>query len=181
LAKIEPCRDLSSLQRPQTAHLNHGNARKLRVIRQRLGNGGSYRTAWWSREDSKCVPGTQSYRTGLCEAASGLARLGASPGAERLPAPRACEMDLSELGPFGYTKLWVYSREKYLVQIYWALVAICSARGRVRHRCLSPLASGCQMRRWAIPASTIAVMIPGRTSLGDQEKANHSTVSQVRN
>src|ERR1700730_4316319 len=30
------------------------------------------RTAWWTRKDSNCVPGTQSYRTGLCEAARGL-------------------------------------------------------------------------------------------------------------
>jgi hypothetical protein len=36
------------------------------------------------------------------------------------------------------------------------------------------------MRRWAIPATTIAVMIPAGASLGDQEKVNHSTVSQVR-
>jgi len=38
------------LQRPHSADLNRGNARRLRVIRQRLGNGSSYRTAWWARE-----------------------------------------------------------------------------------------------------------------------------------
>jgi hypothetical protein len=74
LAKTEPCRDLSSLQRPHTAHLNRGNARQLGVIPQRPGNGGSRKTAWWGWEDSNCVPGTQSYRTGLCDTASGLAR-----------------------------------------------------------------------------------------------------------
>src|SRR6266576_1058678 len=44
------------------------------VVRQRPGNGGSHRTAWWAREDSNCVPGTQSGRTGLCVITSGLAR-----------------------------------------------------------------------------------------------------------
>jgi hypothetical protein len=36
--------------------LNRGNAGKLRAIRRRLGNAGSYRTAWWTREDSNLQP-----------------------------------------------------------------------------------------------------------------------------
>src|SRR5207247_11354211 len=43
-----------------------GNARKLRTIHERPGNIGQHRTAWWSREDSNCLPGTQSIRTCLC-------------------------------------------------------------------------------------------------------------------
>jgi hypothetical protein len=74
LAKNDPSRDLGRLQRPHSPHLNRGKARKLGVICQRPGNGGSRKTAWWGWEDSNCVPGTQSYRTGLCKAASGLAR-----------------------------------------------------------------------------------------------------------
>jgi nitrite reductase/ring-hydroxylating ferredoxin subunit len=45
------CRDLS---RRRTRE----NARKLRAIRLRLGNAGSYRTAWWARE--KCHTPTYS-------------------------------------------------------------------------------------------------------------------------
>jgi hypothetical protein len=30
----------------------------------------SIENAWWAREDSNCVPGTQSYRTSLCEAST---------------------------------------------------------------------------------------------------------------
>jgi hypothetical protein len=32
------------------------------------------RSAWWAWKDSNCLPGTQSYRTGLCEADAGGAR-----------------------------------------------------------------------------------------------------------
>jgi hypothetical protein len=37
-------------QRPHVRYLNRGNARKLRAIRQRPGNAGSNRTAWWWME-----------------------------------------------------------------------------------------------------------------------------------
>jgi hypothetical protein len=40
-------RDLSRRQRPHLRIRTRGNARKLRAIRQRPGNIGSHRTAWW--------------------------------------------------------------------------------------------------------------------------------------
>jgi hypothetical protein len=36
--------------------LNRGNARKLGAIRQRPGNAGSHRSAWWARQDSNLEP-----------------------------------------------------------------------------------------------------------------------------
>jgi hypothetical protein len=48
---------LSRWQRPHTRYLNLRKARKMRGIRQRLGNAGSYRTAWWGWEDSNLEPG----------------------------------------------------------------------------------------------------------------------------
>ncbi len=49
-------RHLSVRQRRHARYLNRGNARKLRAIRQRPGNAGSHRTAWWAREDSNLQP-----------------------------------------------------------------------------------------------------------------------------
>ena len=43
-------RDLSLQQRPHARYLNRGNARKLGAVRQRPGNVGLRRTAWWARE-----------------------------------------------------------------------------------------------------------------------------------
>src|SRR5205814_751845 len=49
-------RDLSRRQRPHAPHLNRQNARKLWAIRQRPGNVGSHRTAWWGWKDSNLQP-----------------------------------------------------------------------------------------------------------------------------
>jgi hypothetical protein len=49
-------RDLSRRQRPHVPHSNPRNARKLWAIRQRPGNIGSHRTAWWGRQDSNLPP-----------------------------------------------------------------------------------------------------------------------------
>ena len=49
-------RALSRQQRPYAGYLNPRNARKMRAIPQRLANAGSYRSAWWAREDSNLQP-----------------------------------------------------------------------------------------------------------------------------
>ena len=49
-------RTLSRQQRPYAGYLNPRNARKTRAIPQRLANAGSYRSAWWAREDSNLQP-----------------------------------------------------------------------------------------------------------------------------
>jgi hypothetical protein len=45
-------RHLSVRQRRHVRYLNRENARTLRVIRQRLGNAGSYRSAWWRMQSA---------------------------------------------------------------------------------------------------------------------------------
>ena len=50
-------RALNRRQRPHARYLNRRNARKLRAIRQRPGNAGSYRSAWWGWKDSNLQPG----------------------------------------------------------------------------------------------------------------------------
>ena len=49
-------RTLSRQQRPYAGYLNPRNARKTRAIPQRLANAGSYRSAWWARQDSNLQP-----------------------------------------------------------------------------------------------------------------------------
>jgi hypothetical protein len=51
-----PSPDPGKLQRPHAPHLNREKARKFGGICQRPGNGGSYKTAWWAREDSNLQP-----------------------------------------------------------------------------------------------------------------------------
>ena len=80
-------RDPGRRQRPHARYLNRGNARILRAILQRLGNAGSYRTAWWAREKSQlCGPTTITERCGQlgCFEAKRLFSL--------VPAPRLLQV-----------------------------------------------------------------------------------------
>jgi len=55
-------------QGPCLAALHPAKARRFEGFAPGSETLGTERNAWWRREDSNCVPGTQSYRTGLHEA-----------------------------------------------------------------------------------------------------------------
>jgi hypothetical protein len=57
---------------------------------------GTSRNAWWRREDSNCVPTTQSYRTGLFDAIEAFVRAFDTLGTESNPALRFGAVNLMQ-------------------------------------------------------------------------------------